>query len=87
MVMIFKEAMTNTFKHSRGNTVTLQLDIKASQFDFSYCDNGGYDGAKRYSGRGMKNMVDRASSINCQLNYFFTDSRVEVILLGSLNNS
>lgn len=69
MVMIFKEAMTNSIKHSKGNTIEFLLLIEDDHYKFLYTDNGGYDGSKNFTGRGMKNMTDRANSIGGHLDF------------------
>ena len=65
LVLIFKEAMTNTLKHSQATEVHLDLKLNATDFVIALWDNGvGIDLNEVSKGMGMKNMKSRASQLN-----------------------
>jgi signal transduction histidine kinase/ligand-binding sensor domain-containing protein len=67
--LIFKEAMTNSFKYSNARNVTLSLKHEAEGFRLSLEDDGdGFDEALLLeSGSGLKNIRERAEKINASL--------------------
>ncbi|HMQ00565.1 MAG TPA: two-component regulator propeller domain-containing protein, partial [Cyclobacteriaceae bacterium] len=69
IIMIFKEAMTNTFKYAEADEVTLSLSIRQDVFIITLSDNGnGFDLSNALiSSRGIRNMYARAKKINAQL--------------------
>ncbi|MDA8100815.1 MAG: histidine kinase [Nitrospiraceae bacterium] len=60
---IYKEALTNVVKHSRGRNVMVSLDVKREGLFLAVRDDGmGFDAAPS-SGRGHANMQKRAGEI------------------------
>jgi signal transduction histidine kinase/ligand-binding sensor domain-containing protein len=66
--LVFKEAMTNAFKHSQASNVTLTLSKQTDEFVFELTDDGvGFS----YAGitmNGLKNIKGRAERIQAKLN-------------------
>jgi signal transduction histidine kinase len=67
--LIFKEAMTNSFKSSGATNVTLLLDQSGShQFELSLEDDGiGFSTADVEKSNGLQNIRERANRINAVL--------------------
>jgi len=67
IISIFKETMTNTLKHSDANSGVLSCTILEEEElgILSFRDNG--SGKISGSGRGINNMINRASKINSEL--------------------
>jgi signal transduction histidine kinase/ligand-binding sensor domain-containing protein len=66
--LIFKEAMTNTFKYSGATHVHLRLQRTSEGFEISVQDNGrGFDIDKVNKGNGFRNMMFRANRIKADL--------------------
>jgi signal transduction histidine kinase len=64
---IYKEALTNTIKHSKAKSVAVRLDIRHDRLDLRVCDDGRGIGAAATSGRGMTSMRKRAEEIGASL--------------------
>lgn len=63
--LIFKEAVNNAAKYSEGNTVTISFVVRHNRLHLSIEDNGkGFELVTPARGNGLKNMVDRAKSMN-----------------------
>lgn len=68
LVYIFKEALTNTLKHSKCSQVTLQFEFKNNELRIRCIDNGiGINKADLNSKNGLLNMKKRASKIGGEL--------------------
>ena len=68
LVMIFKEAMTNSLKYSNSNEVDLILESNTSDSTITLVDNGsGFDLSSKSKGRGLLNMKNRANKIAAEL--------------------
>lgn len=68
IVLVFKEAMTNSLKHSKASKLHLSLQLEDDSFVIRCSDNGnGIEEAKLNKGNGYKNMHIRASKIGCNL--------------------
>lgn len=84
LVLIFKEAMTNTLKHSKASKVELNFTLKKDNIFISLKDNGvGFSKKKITRINGMNNMKERAKSIQQEL---LIKSRpgVNIIFTGKL---
>jgi signal transduction histidine kinase len=85
IVLIFKEAMTNTIKHSNGFKVSFLLKIEGSNFLFSFNDNGEFNETTVKKGKGLANMVQRSKSIGCQITLGkSTSGNYEIAVFGKL---
>ena len=68
IVLIFKEAMTNTLKHAACTEVHFNLELEGENFVLELRDNGkGLSQENIGKGNGFKNMRARARQINCFL--------------------
>ncbi|WP_299550137.1 sensor histidine kinase [Seonamhaeicola sp.] len=68
LIMIFKEAMNNSSKYSQGKNILLKVSINKTYFNLELTDDGiGFNLEKKSKGRGLKNMKERAKSINAEL--------------------
>jgi len=62
--LIFKEAVTNSLKHSNGDHITIELNLDGKGFYLMIKDNGKiYPGTIRKSGLGLSNMRARADKV------------------------
>ncbi|MEZ4797630.1 MAG: histidine kinase [Flavobacteriaceae bacterium] len=68
LIYIFKEAMTNTLKHSKCSEVILIFKYQDNQLDIQCLDNGiGVSDEQIESSNGIQNMKERAFLINGEL--------------------
>jgi len=68
LIFIFKEALTNTLKHSKCKEVKLSFNYKKSELKISCQDDGiGINEAVLTSQNGLANMKKRAEKINSNL--------------------
>jgi signal transduction histidine kinase len=69
---IVQEAMNNAIKHSRANTIEIQIDYQAEHFMLTIIDNGvGFEvhnTSPIATGLGLKSMQNRAHLIGAQIN-------------------
>lgn len=66
--LIFKEAMTNTFKYSQARNATLSLISHDHGFEFTFEDDGnGFDVAGKSTSNGLKNIRERAEKLKALL--------------------
>jgi signal transduction histidine kinase/ligand-binding sensor domain-containing protein len=66
--LIFKEAMTNAFKHSQATNVTLNLGRNGDDFVMELTDDGVGFSYSTITMNGLKNIRGRAERINATLN-------------------
>lgn len=68
LMMIFKEALTNSAKYSNGTEVKLVLELENDSCRLQCIDNGeGFNLNVKSKGRGLKNMALRAEKIEADL--------------------
>jgi signal transduction histidine kinase/ligand-binding sensor domain-containing protein len=66
--LIFKEAMTNAFKHSEASNVTLTLKRAKDRFQIIFEDDGkGFQLGQQEKSNGLKNIRERAKRIGAVL--------------------
>lgn len=66
--LIFKEAMTNAFKYSNANNVTLTLRRVSNHYQIIFEDDGvGFQLGKQEKSNGLKNIRERAERIGAVL--------------------
>jgi signal transduction histidine kinase/ligand-binding sensor domain-containing protein len=86
MYRIGREALVNAFRHSKADSIEVEIDYEAKQFRLLVRDNGcGIDAAVLKSGReghwGLPGMRERAESIGAQLNVWSSAAAgTEVVL-------
>ncbi|CAL2086169.1 two-component regulator propeller domain-containing protein [Tenacibaculum sp. 190524A02b] len=70
LVLVFKEAMTNTLKHSKATEVVFSVNLKNAILEIKLEDNGiGYDINTVGRKNGLRNMKERIEFINGELNF------------------
>ncbi len=68
LLLLFKEAMTNSLKHADASTVTLELSIMDNILSIKFSDDGkGFDMDKIKRKNGLLNLQKRATKINGSL--------------------
>jgi ligand-binding sensor domain-containing protein/signal transduction histidine kinase len=68
LVMLFKEAMSNTLRHAHATDVCLRFSAENGRAKMEWRDNGiGFDTEKASTGNGLQNMRSRAKRINGQV--------------------
>jgi ligand-binding sensor domain-containing protein len=69
VLLIFKEIMHNSFKHSRGNKVDLKIIRENNHVEISLHDNGiGFNRLNETDGYGLKNVAKRSTIIRGRIN-------------------
>ena len=87
LVLIFKEAMTNTLKHSNATKVRLHFKLDKNKLKITLEDNGkGFNVNTLKRVNGIKNMKFRAESLRQQL-LFNTTNGVTIKFIGNLNDN
>ncbi|WP_083629213.1 sensor histidine kinase [Tenacibaculum agarivorans] len=87
LVLIFKEAMTNTLKHSQASEVFLTFNIKKGILKISLKDNGiGLHQEKKGRENGIRNMKERAKTLHQEIS-ITSNNGVKVTFVGNLNES
>ncbi len=83
VLMIFKEAMTNSFKYAACSQVELGVHVDKQDFSLYLKDNGrGFLANKPNKGRGLTNMKNRADKIKATLTINSEDSGTKIHLQG-----
>jgi two-component sensor histidine kinase len=68
LYLIYKEAVTNSAKHSDCQTVEINFQVRQNQLFLSIKDDGkGFDSSENFSGNGLQNLKIRAKKINAKL--------------------
>lgn len=71
LFLIYKECLQNVIKHSRAQTVQIELRQENSGLILRVADDGvGFDSDREYSGDGLKNIRRRATDIGGKLKIF-----------------
>ena len=86
LVMICKEALTNSLKHSNCENVFINFTSDANNYQIAVEDDGiGINGHVNEAGRGLFNMKSRIKKINAELNIEKrTESGTRVLIKGEL---
>jgi len=66
VILIFKEAMTNSLKHSACKNVYFSTNMEGDTFKISFADDGAWN-IENTRGNGITNMNKRAEKINARL--------------------
>ena len=81
LVMIFKEAMNNCLKYADANQANLSLSLDGKFSKMEFIDNGrGFDVDKKSKGRGLKNMTNRAKSLDANLTILSSSKGTAIVL-------
>jgi signal transduction histidine kinase len=86
ILLIFKEAMTNSLKHSGCTSVALQFCIKDDQLEICLSDNGTGMTDPVKKGKGLNNMKKRASSIGAELEILPGDTGSVIKFRGNIRS-
>jgi len=66
--LVFKEALNNILRHARPTKVTLTIKKERRSLLMVIADDGaGFDPEQRHQGNGLRNMKERAASLNGEL--------------------
>lgn len=86
IVVIFKEAIANTLKHSKAEKALLEVTILSQNYaQLRWYDNGvGLKSANNQQGNGLQNMKSRAKMIGADLRIHGEDG-TEIILIIPIN--
>jgi signal transduction histidine kinase len=83
--LIFKEVMTNSFKHSQARNVKLEFKEEGEEFAIIFEDDGiGFDAEQLKTSNGLRNMRERADRINSKLKLTSNESGTKVSLYSTL---
>jgi ligand-binding sensor domain-containing protein/signal transduction histidine kinase len=68
LMLIFKEGMNNSLKHSKGQKVSLTSSIKDDEFELVLEDDGvGFETDENLKGNGLKNIQKRAEILEAEV--------------------
>ena len=68
LLLIFKEAINNSIKHSKCRKILLEALVNHERIEMSLIDDGvGFLSEERGRGNGVKNMSNRARKLNGEL--------------------
>ena len=85
IVLIFKEAMNNTLKHSACRNAVLSVEIDEEKLILHFEDDGnGFDLEKANHGHGLTNLRERAEKLGSELEIQSNQSGTQVKLIGEL---
>ncbi len=79
IILIFKEAMTNSLKHSQSKNVFFSGKVAGSVFEMTFADDGVWKNGST-NGNGIRNMHQRAGKINAALVINQRENKTEVSL-------
>lgn len=85
LLLLFKEAMTNSYKHSNATEVILSINLKKNVLKIELKDNGkGFIESELKRKNGLDNMQKRAQKIDGELQ-IITGKETKVIFTGLIN--
>lgn len=85
LLLLFKEAMTNTLKHSKATEVTLFFTLEKDNLIIQLIDNGiGFTTNSLKRTNGLNNMQKRVKKINGRFD-MITNSGTKIIFSGNIN--
>ena len=85
IALIFKEAMTNTLKHSQASKVELNFHLQENELKIKLKDNGiGFNYGTIKESNGLQNMFFRSEAIEQKL-VIKSEKGTEIIFNGTLN--
>ena len=71
LVLLFKEAMSNTLKHAQASQVYLTFAFSPDELKIVWQDNGmGFTPKQSFNGNGLQNMYSRAEKIGGELEVY-----------------
>lgn len=70
LVLLFKEAMSNTLKHAKATQATLSFSLQTAHLQIQWQDNGkGFDILQNKYGNGLVNIQTRAEKIGGEITF------------------
>lgn len=88
LIFIFKETMTNAFKHANCKSVQLIFELNNNILQISFSDDGkGIDLDKLNSSNGIKNMKSRAKKIGGELNFISSEYGTSIKFIGDVKSN
>ena len=91
LVLLFKEAMSNTLKHAQASQVYLTFALSPNELKIVWQDNGlGFTPKESFNGNGLQNMYSRAEKIGGELEVYsgeFAGTTISFYLPLSKNQS
>ncbi len=86
LFLIFKEGINNSIRHSKCNTIKLEVNLKDGILEITLNDNGkGMDSNGKQPGNGLKNMESRAAFIGGKLKWYSNSNRgTTVVFVGKV---
>jgi ligand-binding sensor domain-containing protein/two-component sensor histidine kinase len=87
LLLIFKEAINNSIKHSKCKKLNLEADVRNDDINIFIKDDGiGFNSEKIQYGNGMKNMINRAKNIGGEISWSsLPDKGTKVHFRGKLS--
>jgi two-component system, NarL family, sensor histidine kinase UhpB len=83
LFLIFKEAINNAAKYSAATAISIHFKKEGNTLQFSIADNGkGFELTNHSSGNGLRNMKERAASINGMLDVKSSSTRGTEVFLS-----
>jgi ligand-binding sensor domain-containing protein/two-component sensor histidine kinase len=81
ILLIFKELMNNSLKHSDCTSVCLTINEAAQNLKITLADNGaGFNSSDEYDGDGLKNIYSRANKISGKISVHSNNRGTSVML-------
>ncbi len=77
---IIKESISNTVKHSSGDSIKISVREHPGFYKLSICDNGRCDGSIAESGMGLSTMRERAESAGGIINISASENGFRVVV-------
>ena len=89
LILVFKEALTNSLKHSKASFITLNFELTNTHLlKIRLIDNGiGFDSSTLNRVNGLQNMKDRIEKINANISIKSTDLGVTIYFEGNIKNN
>ena len=85
LLLLFKEAMTNSYKHSNATEVVLSINLKKNMLKIELKDNGkGFIESELKRKNGLDNMQKRTQKIEGELQ-IITGKETKIIFTGLIN--
>ncbi|NSW46490.1 MAG: hypothetical protein HPY79_11810 [Bacteroidales bacterium] len=85
ILLILKEAVNNSIKHSYGDLILLKFLLSDQSFCIDISDNGkGFQGKINPIGNGLRNMRQHADEIGCKIDYCSDSSGFKITIKGNI---
>jgi two-component sensor histidine kinase len=87
LLLIFKEGINNSIKHSKCSKIILEANIRADVIEMILSDDGsGFDEKNMIHGNGLRNMESRAKNIGGRMKWRSSQKTgTEIIFIGKIS--